>query len=121
MESWRLQRPLRLRVRPRMRSDVDDKAVDRKLVDDLVRHVDCLAGLIGPRHLGKPAALEAAAAYVERELAGAGYAPVRQRYDIKGQEVANIAAELPGGRRIGEIVVVGGALRFARRDAGGGR
>ncbi len=85
MESWRLQRPLRLRVRPRMRSDVDDKAVDRKLVDDLVRHVDCLAGLIGPRHLGKPAALEAAAAYVERELAGAGYAPYDSGMTSRGK------------------------------------
>jgi Zn-dependent M28 family amino/carboxypeptidase len=77
------------------------------LVDNLVRHVDCLAGLIGPRHLGKPASLAAAAAYVERELAGAGYAPTRQTYSLGGQEVANIVAELAGGRRKEELVVLG--------------
>src|SRR4051794_1270251 len=32
------------------------------LIANLSRHVDCLAGLIGPRHLGKPAAFTAAAA-----------------------------------------------------------
>src|SRR6187200_3665296 len=85
-----------------MRADVDDK-----LVGNLYRHVDCLAGLIGPRHLSKPAAFAAAATYVERELAGAGYSPLRQTYEIKGQEVANIVAELPGGRRRDEIVIVG--------------
>src|SRR5262245_33400593 len=78
-----------------------------KLVDALTRHVDCLAGLIGPRHLGQPKALAAAATYVERELAGAGYEVTRQTYLASGQEVANLVAELPGGRRAKETIVVG--------------
>jgi Zn-dependent M28 family amino/carboxypeptidase len=80
---------------------------DPSLIANLTRHVDCLAGLIGPRHLGKPAAFMAAATYVERELANAGYEVDRQTYMIGAQEVANIVAEQPGARKKEEIVVVG--------------
>jgi Zn-dependent M28 family amino/carboxypeptidase len=82
-------------------------ATDPQLVAALSRHVDCLAGLIGPRHLGLPKSLAAAAAYVERELSAAGYVVARQTYTAGGQEVANLVVELPGGRRRNEIVVVG--------------
>jgi Zn-dependent M28 family amino/carboxypeptidase len=81
--------------------------VDPTLVESLTRHVDRLAGLIGPRHLGLPRAFAAAAAFVERELTDAGYTTSRQTYAVGNHEVANIAAELPGGRRKDEIVVVG--------------
>lgn len=80
---------------------------DPRLVDALARHVDCLAGLIGPRHLGLPRALASAATYVERELSAAGYQVTRQTYLASGQEVANLVAELPGGRRAAEILVIG--------------
>jgi hypothetical protein len=52
--------------------------LDSALVQRLAWHVDRLAGLIGPRHLGKPAAFAAAAALVEREFADAGYDVTRQ-------------------------------------------
>lgn len=81
--------------------------IDPTLVANLSRHVDCLAGLIGPRHLGKPAAFAAAAAYVERELADAGYEVTRQTYLARGQEVSNLVAELPGHQRKDEIVIFG--------------
>src|SRR6188474_1689493 len=81
--------------------------VDPKLADALARHVDCLAGLIGPRPSSLPKALAAAATYIERELAGAGYTVARQPYLASGREVDNLVAELPGGRRSKEIVVVG--------------
>jgi Zn-dependent M28 family amino/carboxypeptidase len=80
---------------------------DRKLVPDVRRHVDRLAGLIGPRHLSRSAAFVAAAELVERELADAGYAVERQTYLAGAQQVANIVAELPGGKKKDEIVVVG--------------
>jgi Zn-dependent M28 family amino/carboxypeptidase len=80
---------------------------DPALIDNLTRHVDCLAGLIGPRPLSKPAAFAAAATYVERELTNAGYDVGRQTYTIDDKEVANIVAERPGGRKKDEIVVVG--------------
>jgi Zn-dependent M28 family amino/carboxypeptidase len=80
---------------------------DPVLIANLTRHVDCLAGLIGPRPLGKFAAFTAAATYVERELANVGYDVSRQTYTIGDQDVSNIVAELPGGRKKEEIVVVG--------------
>jgi Zn-dependent M28 family amino/carboxypeptidase len=81
--------------------------VDPTLVANLTRHVDRLAGLIGPRHLGQPRAFAAAAALVERELADVGYSVARQTYAIGAQEVANIVAELPGCRQKDEIIIVG--------------
>lgn len=80
---------------------------DPQLIESLARHVDHLAGLIGPRPLTKPRAFHAAAGYVERELSDAGYDVSRQTYFADGQEVSNFIAELPGGSRGGEIVVVG--------------
>jgi Zn-dependent M28 family amino/carboxypeptidase len=80
---------------------------DSTLVANLTRHVDWLAGVIGPRHLSKPAAFAAAAEFVERELADAGYAVSRQTYLAGGQQVANIVAELSGGKKKDEIVIVG--------------
>jgi Zn-dependent M28 family amino/carboxypeptidase len=82
-------------------------SLDPNLVAALTRHVDCLAGLIGPRHLGQPRALAAAATYVERELTAAGYTISRQTYTASGHEVANLVAELPGGRRANEIIILG--------------
>ena len=80
---------------------------DPALIDNVTRHVDCLAGLIGPRHLGDFGAFAAAAVYVEQELMNAGYDVFRHTYPIDNKEVANIVAELPGGRRKDEIVIVG--------------
>jgi Zn-dependent M28 family amino/carboxypeptidase len=80
---------------------------DPALVERLAQHVDRLAGLIGPRHLGKPAAFSAAAELVERELADAGYSVVREAYQAHGHDVANLVAELPGGKRKDEVVIVG--------------
>src|SRR5690349_2725352 len=80
---------------------------DPKLIENLTRHVDCLAGLIGPRHLGKFSAFEAAATYVERELTNAGHKVSRETYTIGNQDVSNIVAELPGGRKKDEVVILG--------------
>jgi Zn-dependent M28 family amino/carboxypeptidase len=80
---------------------------DLPLTLNLERHVDRLAGLIGPRHLGNPRAFAAAAGYVERGLADVGYNVTRQTYSASGHEVSNLIAELPGGRRADEIVVLG--------------
>src|SRR5438477_1315761 len=80
---------------------------DPALIAKLTRHVDCLAGLIGPRHLGKFAAFTAAAAYVERELANAGYNVSRQTYAIGDNGVSNIVAEHLGGRKKNEIIILG--------------
>lgn len=80
---------------------------DPTLTANLTRHVDCLAGLIGPRHLEKPDAFRAAEAYVERELSGAGYEVSRQTYRVGEAEVSNFIAESAGTKVADEIVIVG--------------
>jgi Zn-dependent M28 family amino/carboxypeptidase len=97
---------------------MDRNSTDGALKENLFRHVDRLAGLIGPRHLGQPRALAAAAQFVENELSGAGYAVERQTYAIDGNEVANIVAELPGAGRNSEVVVVGAHYDTVRGTPG---
>lgn len=77
------------------------------LVDNLRRHVDRLAGLIGPRHVGAPWALEAAATMIASELIQSGFEVNRLPYVTLGAEVANLVAELPGTQRPDKIVVLG--------------
>src|SRR6476659_7959728 len=78
-----------------------------QLVENLRQHVDRLAGLIGPRHVGTPKALEAAATLVERELSAPGYTVERQWYLAQGHSVANLIAEIPGTSRADQIVLLG--------------
>jgi Zn-dependent M28 family amino/carboxypeptidase len=77
------------------------------LIANLTRHVDCLAGLIGPRPFSNFVTFSAAATYVERELEKTGYDVWRHTYMIGNKEVANIVAERLGGRRKDEIVILG--------------
>ena len=70
-------------------------------------HVDVLAGLIGPRHLGKRNSLDAASAYIERQFAELGDSPRRETYDIGSAKVANVIVERLGTQRPEEIVVLG--------------
>jgi Zn-dependent M28 family amino/carboxypeptidase len=67
-----------------------------ELAERLRRHVDRLAGLIGPRHLGRFGALDSAASLIEHELSESGYAMQRQPYSVHSTEVANLIAETPG-------------------------
>ncbi len=83
---------------------------ERELVERLRLHVDRLAGLIGPRHVGRPAALAASATLIERELTGTGYEVERHTYAVGNMEVANLVATLEApstSRRRNEIVVLG--------------
>lgn len=88
------------------RKRTDDVATTA-VSDRLRTHVDRLAGLIGPRHLGKPTALEAAATYIERELQSLGGPVERERYDAGGLPTANLILTRTGARRPHEIVVLG--------------
>jgi Zn-dependent M28 family amino/carboxypeptidase len=78
-----------------------------QLANRLHTHVDRLAGLIGPRHIGEPVALEAAATYIERQFSALGDTVERQAYDAGGCQVANLIFERRGKHRADEIVVVG--------------
>jgi hypothetical protein len=80
---------------------------DPPLPARLHQHVDLLAGVIGPRHLGKPKALSAAAGYIEKQFAEAGYAVAKETYVASGREVSNLIAEISGQARPGEILILG--------------
>lgn len=79
--------------------------LEREIETNLRRHV----AAIGARehNLEHPEALETAARYLEGELAALGYAPAAQRFAVGAGEVRNIEAELAGGARAAEIIVVG--------------
>jgi Zn-dependent M28 family amino/carboxypeptidase len=80
---------------------------EQRLTARLRAHVDVLAGLIGPRHLGKPNALEAAATYIEKQFAELGDTVTRQCYPVGNAEAANLVIERRGSHSPGQVVVVG--------------
>jgi hypothetical protein len=83
-------------------------APNAALTAELRRDVDTLCAN-GPRNTFRPAALAAAAAHVETELARAGYRVERQRYRIEEENVDadNLIVELRGASRPNEIVIIG--------------
>jgi Zn-dependent M28 family amino/carboxypeptidase len=78
-----------------------------QLAEKLFQHVDRLAGLIGPRHLGKPSAWTATVRLIENEFSQAGYVVEHHTYEVQGKAVANLIAEIPGSKRRDNIIVVG--------------
>ena len=81
--------------------------MNKSLAANLTRHVQMLAGEIGERNVYRPAALDAAARYIESEWVAAGYAVNRQTYIAQGVECANLEIVLPGQRWPDESIVVG--------------
>ncbi|MCC6358888.1 MAG: M28 family peptidase [Phycisphaerales bacterium] len=79
-----------------------------ELARRLHQHVDRLAGLIGPRHFGKPDSIAAAIALIEREFAAMGDAVRREEYPLdNGQIATNLIVERRGTTRPDEIVLLG--------------
>lgn len=71
-------------------------------------HVEHLAGTIGVREVRHtPEKLEAAAVYIEQQLAAAGYTTQAQVYTVQGRPVRNIEATLAGTDKAGEMLVLG--------------
>ncbi len=64
----------------------------RDLADRLAAHVQVLAGHIGTRHAGRPAALNAAARYIEDRFLEHQYTVERQVFNTAGTTVANLEA-----------------------------
>jgi hypothetical protein len=60
-------------------------------------HVERLATLIGPRHLERPATVDAAMALIEREFAAIGDITERQSYPIGKATATNLVVERAGG------------------------
>ena len=72
----------------------------------LETHVRALAGAIGERHVGRPRALDEAAAYAERVLQGYGLSVARLGFVAGGHPVCNLEVEVPGVAQA-PVVVVG--------------
>lgn len=88
-------------------SSPEAESVSSALERRVRTHVDRLAGLIGPRHLGRPSAFEATEAYVERCLGAFGDPVRRETYPIGSAAVSNFIVERRGTTRPEEIVIVG--------------
>jgi Zn-dependent M28 family amino/carboxypeptidase len=73
----------------------------------LEAHVRYLAGEIGERNVFRPAALAAAADYIEAQWQAQGYAVTRQGYDAGGIRCANLEVTRPGRDRSYGILLIG--------------
>ncbi len=80
---------------------------EQLLSERLEEHVTMLGGEIGERNLWHYGELQAAADYIEGQLADLGYEVARQEFTVENRAVWNIEAELTGGSKSGEIFVVG--------------
>lgn len=76
------------------------------LIDRLRQHVDRLAGLIGPRHLGNPSSLAAALSLIDREFASLGDHPEHHTFEAAGRPATNLIAERRGAGAPEEIVIL---------------
>jgi hypothetical protein len=83
-----------------------DAALDAA-ADRLRQHVMALAGEIGERHVGRPAALAAAAEHIAQSWAAQGYRVERQGYTAFEVACENLYVERRGASRPDEIIVVG--------------
>lgn len=77
------------------------------LREQLRRHVLHLAGQIGERNLFQPNRLNAAADYIEAELARTGRPVSRQSFEARRVLCHNLEIEIPGTDRPDELLVVG--------------
>ncbi len=77
------------------------------LAERVERDVRHLAETIGPRHVGEPEALDAAADFIRKRLVDLGYKPDEQTYRVGEVTCRNIAVDIPGGPDAEAIVLVG--------------
>jgi Zn-dependent M28 family amino/carboxypeptidase len=83
--------------------DTREAALRDQLRDD----VEALAGRIGERSVRQPRGLSAAADRIDATFAAKGLSPRRQTFTVDGVACDNVEAEIAGGDRRGDIVVVG--------------
>jgi Zn-dependent M28 family amino/carboxypeptidase len=75
--------------------------------EQLVLHVDRLAGLIGPRHLGKPSSIQATIGYITGQWSVMGCEVRREEYEAQEHTATNLFIEQQGNSRPDEIVLLG--------------
>ncbi|MFH1615699.1 MAG: M28 family peptidase [Planctomycetota bacterium] len=90
-------------VSPLPRLTGDELSLRDRLADDIEK----LAGQIGERNVWRYNNLTAAADFIEKSLAEAGYEVHRQNYQAEGKSCSNIEVELTGAEQPEQIVVIG--------------
>jgi Zn-dependent M28 family amino/carboxypeptidase len=78
---------------------------EKVIAGNLRRHVSAIASR--EHNVFRPTELEASAQYIEKAFTGLGYVVAGQRFRAGPVEVRNIEAEVSGGPRASEIIVVG--------------
>lgn len=73
----------------------------------LFLHVDRLAGLIGPRTLGKPATIDATLGYLRGQWTEMGYQVSDESYTVLSDIATNLVVEQEGTSRRDEIILLG--------------
>jgi hypothetical protein len=101
------------------RGPVADVSADEyALAKVLERDVRVLAGDIGERNVRHPAALDAAASFIEQHLRDASLQPRRSSFVFDGHAVHNIDVVIPGSTGDAPLVVVGAHYDSALDTAG---
>lgn len=76
--------------------------------ENLVQHVDRIAGLIGIRTLRHPTALNATIGYITQQWTKIGYDVAQQTYQVpEGETATNLIVETAGSRRPEKIIILG--------------
>lgn len=101
LAAWMVAMPGRSFTGPLAPLDDDGRALAARL------RADVAAIASGERNLGHPAAYEAAAAYIERQLADAGHAVRRQAVANPAGDARNIEVEIAGASPAAGVIVVG--------------
>lgn len=96
----------RLRL-SQLRHQVNKTDMTQSLIARLRAHVQRLAGDIGARHVWRPGALDAAAAYIEQTFTSYGYEVRRQLYHARGVACANLEVERLGRQPERPMLLVG--------------
>jgi hypothetical protein len=78
-----------------------------QLVDQLRKHVDVLAELIGERNSAHPSAIEAAREYIRRELREMGHTVVEHPFMTTMRAAANLEVHLVGTKPERPMLVIG--------------
>lgn len=77
------------------------------LAELLFRHVDMLAGVVGPRHPRKPQTMTATAGYIEAQLMDLDLTVTRESFRVHNKPTDNVIATIVGTHAPNEIVILG--------------
>lgn len=79
----------------------------KELADRLAAHVKYLSVTIGERSIPQAGSLKATSEYLRSDLIASGYSVEDTTYQVEGQEVTNVEADLPGSDSAAGTIVVG--------------